>query len=402
MSGALENLQSILPVLPHAIDLLTSNIPASESFHTALHGGHSCVHHSDKTSTHTTPGLSNALNLPPSSRPRISPYPLTPLSTAHTLIKSHCKPLPPFLTKTPLDHILAQDIKSEIDIPSVPTSIVDGYAMTTTTPGIYTLTGHTLANGPPLDGLVRVNTGSPLSPQTIGVVMIEDTEVDSLDLSGNEERIKVKGCTPGLNIRKVGSDVSKGQVVLAKGELVSKYGGGEVGLLASIGVKEVMVYGKPRVGVLSTGDEVGKSVLDANRPALLAVLAGYGYESVDLGIVEDDVDKITEKIKNGLEKVDVLVTTGGVSMGEADFLKTVLERKLNGIIHFGRVNVKPGKPTTFATVGERLVFSLPGNPVSALVMFRVFVLPALRRLSGHSGEELWIKVKVKNTEKNLL
>jgi gephyrin len=169
----------------------------------------------------------------------------------------------------------------------------------------------------------------------------------------------------------------------------------------------VKVFRRPVVGVLSTGDEIVEhdregelrmgEVRDTNRPGLIAAAREWGYEVVDLGIAKDQAGSLEEVLRDALRRVDLVITTGGVSMGELDLLKPTIERALGGTIHFGRVAMKPGKPTTFATVpvknnaGERVtrvIFSLPGNPASALVTFHLFVLPSLRQMSGISPAEL--------------
>ena len=208
---------------------------------------------------------------------------------------------------------------------------------------------------------------------------------------------------PGENIRKAGSDAKQGDLVLEKGTVIHSHGG-EIGTLAFVGRKTVQVYKKPVVAVLSTGNELVDlqspeeqilekeggwgGIWDVNRPSLRASLEGLGYEVLDLGIVPDDLQSHISALRRGLANADVVLTTGGTSMGASDLLKPVIERHLNGTIHFGRVKMKPGKPTTFATVpsenveGGIPVFALPGNPASALVTFHVFVVPALRRLGG--------------------
>jgi gephyrin len=166
------------------------------------------------------------------------------------------------------------------------------------------------------------------------------------------------------------------------------------------------------VGVLSTGDEIVEhirpgdlrhgEVRDTNRPTLISAAKDWGYEVFDIGIASDKPGKLEETLRESLRQVDVIITTGGVSMGELDLLKPTIERALGGTIHFGRVAMKPGKPTTFATVpvknnaGERaskVIFSLPGNPASALVTFHLFVLPSLQQMEGKSPPGL-AKVKV--------
>jgi gephyrin len=179
----------------------------------------------------------------------------------------------------------------------------------------------------------------------------------------------------------------------------------------------VSVYNKPVVAIMSTGNEIvdlhntrnspsdehgedgWQGIFDTNRPSLQAALEGFGYQVVDLGIVTDEYvfsspspgqlshTRLSEEshvsaIKQGLQEADLLLTTGGTSMGSSDLLKPVIERQLGGTVHFGRLNIKPGKPTTFATVDSKPIFALPGNPASALVMFHIFVLPALRMLGG--------------------
>lgn len=172
---------------------------------------------------------------------------------------------------------------------------------------------------------------------------------------------------------------------------------------------------------MSTGNELcelhgdhshadGPVIYDSNRPSLQAALQSHGFEVIDLGIVPDDEISTTKALKKGCEEADMIITTGGTSMGEGDLLKPVIERRLNGTVHFGRVAMKPGKPTTFATIPYKastsssslnykkstLVFALPGNPASALVTFHLFVLPSLRRMSGYPEKRYHLpKVRVK-------
>ncbi|KAG6019910.1 hypothetical protein E4U41_003032 [Claviceps citrina] len=236
--------------------------------------------------------------------------------------------------------------------------------------------------------------------------MVEDTALRAMTGDGREEEaveIQAQGVVrPGDNIRDVGSDLARGALVLRKGEQISAVGG-EIGLLAAAGVSTVKVYRKPVVGILSTGDELVEhdragplrpgQVRDTNRITLTCAARDRGYDVVDLGIAPDGPAALEEALRAGLRAADVLITTGGVSMGELDLLKPTIERSLGGTIHFGRVAMKPGKPTTFATVpvkdgqGRRVakpIFSLPGNPASALVTFHLFVLPSLYKLSGLS------------------
>jgi len=253
--------------------------------------------------------------------------------------------------------------------------------------------------------IARITTGAPLPPGATSVIMVEDTMLRTQTDDGKEEKeveILADGVKEGENIREVGSDVKQGDVILRRGEKVSGVGG-EIGLLAAVGVAEVKTYKRPVIGILSTGDEIVQhdrpgdlrlgEVRDTNRITLAAAAREQGFEIVDLGIARDKPGVLEETLRDGLRKADVLITTGGVSMGELDLLKPTIERSLGGAIHFGRVDMKPGKPTTFATVpiktnsglrAEAPIFSLPGNPASALVTFHLFVLPALHKLAGLS------------------
>lgn len=255
-----------------------------------------------------------------------------------------------------------------------------------------------------------MTTGGIVPEGATAVIMVEDTKLIESSEDGKEE-LKVEilvSAKENENIRSVGSDCPVGEIVGRRGQQV----GAELGTLASVGVRHVKVYRKPRVGVLSSGNEVldhihtdslkPGQIRDTNRITLLAAVNASGFEAVDLGIVDDDVEEIVEQLEEAIAKCDVLITTGGVSMGEADFMKPVLEQKLGATIHFGRVLMKPGKPTTFATIPQgkrpsKLIFALPGNPVSATVAFHLFVLPALRRMAGwENADNQSIPVKVMN------
>jgi gephyrin len=311
--------------------------------------------------------------------------------------------------------VLAEDVTAGEAVPAYRASIVDGYAVIvpedgTSSKGIFpvaSISHATPGEIPPLERgqIARITTGAPLPPGATSVVMVEDTVLKTMTEDGEEEReieILAEGVKPGENVREVGSDIKKGEVILRKGEEISAIGG-ELGLLTSVGKAEVLVYKRPVVGVLSTGDEIVEhsrlgelrlgEVRDCNRPTLLSAVRGHGFEAIDLGVAKDKPGDLEETLRDALRKVDVIITSGGVSMGELDLLKPTIERSLGGTIHFGRVSMKPGKPTTFATIpvksssGDRVskvIFSLPGNPVSAMVTFHLFVLPSLHHASGVS------------------
>jgi gephyrin len=313
---------------------------------------------------------------------------------------------------------------------------VDGYAVIVpasgkSKKGIFPVASVSLAQAsnapPPLkEGeIARITTGAPLPENANAVVMVEDTEVASANEAGTEEAtvdILTDETEVGENVREPGSDIKYGALVLRKGTTITSIGG-EIGSLAAAGIRNVPVYQKPRVGVMSTGDEVtdisnegklsGGQIRDSNRPSLLSVLRGWDLcsEVVDLGIARDTPEGELEKnIRGGFRRygLDIIITTGGVSMGELDLLKPTIERSLGGTVHFGRVNMKPGKPTTFGSVPfkdnksgekmEKLIFGLPGNPASAIVTAHLFVLPALQKMCGKEGKGLE-RVMVRVAEK---
>ncbi|KAG5982792.1 hypothetical protein E4U55_001330 [Claviceps digitariae] len=391
--------------------------------HSHAHGN--LVRHS---TTPSSKALSNDPSLGPTRRHRESPYPMISVDRALALISQHTPS--PEIDTCPVDDrlincVLAEDVTAQENVPAFRASIVDGYAVVAPPDGklegIFPVTAisHAAAAGasshdqPSLkDGEVaRITTGAPLPPGATSVIMVEDTILKSTTEDGHEEKeVKIRiahGVKPGDNIREVGSDIALGSLILRKGETISGIGG-EIGLLAAGGLPTVQIYRKPLVGILSTGDElvphnhpqaeplrVGQ-VRDTNRITLLSAVRDAGFQALDLGIARDQSGSLEEMLRRGLRDTDVLITTGGVSMGELDLLKPTIERSLGGTIHFGRVAIKPGKPTTFATIpvkdphGRRtskLLFALPGNPASALVTFHVFVLPSLHKQSGTSHPE---------------
>jgi gephyrin len=459
--GAKENLEAILPLLPHACMQAAgadsralhaggvkklekdagvgpgSSEKAANVGHSHDHGAahsHAHDHHGHHTQggshghrhghsipiPHTKPEdrphQSNDPLLGPSRRYRESPYPMLKVGDAiQTTL--HNVPRPKVVTKQVSPdlcyHILAEDISAKEAVPAFRASIVDGYAIRAapgiTSKGVFEVsaTSHAAAGQvqPLEDGKVaRITTGAPLPPNANSVVMVEDTILNSSTPDGTEElqiEILTDAVKPGENIREIGSDVALNDTILRKGEIISPTGG-ELGLLASTGIQTVQVYARPTIGIMSTGDEIVPpdfleplqlgEVRDTNRMTLLSALRSWGYPCVDVGIGPDDPDALEAHLRSALGKCDVLFTTGGASMGERDLLKPVLERRLGAIIHFARVAMKPGKPTTFCTVDvkdvlsgvkvSKAVWSLPGNPASAVVSAAVFALPGLAVMSG--------------------
>ena len=282
--------------------------------------------------------------------------------------------------------VLAERIVSRENMPPAHRSAVDGYAVRAAdgqTPrkvlGEITaghVLEHTLASGT----AVRIMTGGLLPPGADTVVMVEDTEE-------HEQVVQIHAAVnEGWNVHAPGLDLSEGQVVFEAGTVL---GPPEIGMLATMGHVNVSVYRRPRISMLATGDELVEpweeppygAIRDSNRYAVLAAAAEAGATSPWNSIVHDDETATRSAIVEGLDAADVLLTSGGVSMGTRDLIKPILEEL--GTVQFGRVSFKPGKPLTFATVGEKLVFGLPGFPVSSLVTFEVFVRPAILRMQGH-------------------
>jgi molybdopterin molybdotransferase len=287
-----------------------------------------------------------------------------------------------------LGRVLAEAVHSEERIPPFASSRVDGYAVVAAddSPARDVLTEITAGRVGEVvvrPGVAaRIMTGAPLPPGADAVVMVEDTSE-----AGGKVTIRQRA-KAGDNVHGAGLDLAVGQLVLPAGATL---GPPEIGLLATLGRARLMVRRRPLVAVLATGDELVDvaempgpgGIRDANRPSLLAAVAEAGGIAVSLGIGRDSMDEQARLIRRGLAEADVLVTSGGVSVGSRDLIKPILERL--GEIHVGRVAIKPGKPFTFATAGGKLAFGLPGFPVSTLVTFEVFVRPALRRMQGYSS-----------------
>lgn len=412
LKGSQECLQFVLPALPHAIEVLRDS-PNVGVTHASMQGSA----HSPVSTLRTCPHKAHSKAIRDLSkvaeRDRHSPYPLIPMDEAISMIiaNSECLPQKVITLEESLGFILASDVFAKEPFPPFPASVKDGYAvLASDRPGERLVLGPVTAGEVTACNVIsghvmRITTGAPLPPGADAVVQVEDTELLESDNEGRtEKRINILTTPkPGQDIRPVGFDVSKGQKVLTA---LQKLGPAELGLMASLGLTEIEVFQKPKVAVLSTGNEVvspdeatrAGQIRDSNKIALKSLIKTHGFEALDLGIAADNPQDLQNKLSDGLEKADVLVSSGGVSMGEKDFLKPVLEDLLGATIHFGRVFMKPGKPTTFATTtinGKRkLIFALPGNPVSAMVTFNLFVLPALRKLAGFQHPQL-TKIKAK-------
>uniref|UniRef100_A0A673LUC5 Gephyrin n=1 Tax=Sinocyclocheilus rhinocerous TaxID=307959 RepID=A0A673LUC5_9TELE len=330
-------------------------------------------------------------------RHRMSPFPLTSMDKAFITVLE----MTPVLGNEIINYrdgmgrVLAQDVYAKDNLPPFPASVKDGYAVRAADgPGDRFIIGESQAGEQIFFSLVT--TGAPIPCGADAVVQVEDTELLRESEDGTEElevRILVQA-RPGQDIRPIGHDIKRGECVLAK---ATHMGPSEIGLLATVGVTEVEVQKFPVVAVMSTGNELlnpeddlhpGK-IRDSNRSTLLATIQEHGYPTINLGIVGDNPDDLLNALNEGISRADVIITSGGVSMGEKDYLKQVLDIDLHAQIHFGRVFMKPGLPTTFATLdtdgARKLIFALPGticNPVSAVVTCNLFVIPALRKMQG--------------------
>jgi molybdopterin molybdotransferase len=319
-------------------------------------------------------------------------YGILPVAEALRIVRENTPRLPIDRVRTveAAGRILAERVISAEQMPPFPASTVDGYAVLAADTAEWravlrdVLAGQADAAALEPGQATRIMTGAPLPPGADAVVMFEDTDEQ-------DGRVRLtKSVKPGDSLRPVGIDLEIGQTVLEAGTLL---GAAEVGLLATVGVATIAAHRRPRLAVLSTGDELVEpdetprpgAIRDSNRYALLAAAAEAGADATSMGMVRDDVSAQRDLIRAALERADVVVTSGGVSVGSRDLIKPILEEL--GTVHFGRIALKPGKPLTFATVGEKLVFGLPGNPVSALVTFEVFVRPTLLRMQGHARPE---------------
>lgn len=282
---------------------------------------------------------------------------------------------------TPEDHI------APWDIPAADNSAMDGFAFShaALNGNRLKVTGFLPAGEvrtvpvPPGEA-IRIMTGAPVPPGCDTVVPIEDVEEDG-------EWIRLASTVKaGSHVRKRGEDIRHGNVVIPAGAAIRPQ---EIGMLSAMGTTSLAVYRRARVAILATGDELlepgstpapGK-IINSNSYSLAAQVLDAGGDPVLLGIAPDTLDATCEKIRAGLN-ADILVITGGVSVGDRDFVKVAIE-ELGGSVTFWKVNMKPGKPLAFAILQGKPVFALPGNPVAAMVSFELFVRPSLLKAMGH-------------------
>jgi molybdopterin molybdotransferase len=294
------------------------------------------------------------------------------------------------VVKDALGRILAEDVRAPFDIPPLPNSARDGYALCGTdlvsTGSVHLRLVAEVPAGQYCDTeiktgeVARIFTGAPLPPGADTVVMQEHVQ-----RHGDVVEVPAGAVKAFDNVRPRGEDVETGAVVLARGTFIRPQ---EMGLLASLGLTHVRVNRRPRVAVISTGNEVVEAgeargpaqIFDSNRYSLIGLLEVLGAEAVDFGIVRDERDELRQAFLSASAQAHAILTSGGVSVGAYDLVRDILTEV--GVIDFWRVKMRPGGPQAYGRIGPAYFFGLPGNPVSAMVVFLEIVRPALWRLVG--------------------
>lgn len=289
------------------------------------------------------------------------------------------------------DHVLAEAVTSPLNVPGYVNSAMDGYAIAGSALGEQQplcVVGQALAGVPwhghvQPDQAVRIMTGAML-PEGADTVIMQEQVLREGDM------IRIQGAHhSGENVRQIGEDIAVGQVVLEAGKRLRA---AELGLLASLGIAEVSVVRRLRVATLSTGDELRSlgeplaagQIYDSNRYALYGLLRAMNVEHLDMGVIADNRSAIREAFGSAAAVADVVITSGGVSVGDADFVKQTLEEM--GQVDFWKIRMKPGKPLAFGRLGNAIFFGLPGNPVSSMATFYQIVQPSLRHLQGQTSQ----------------
>ncbi|HBC3560732.1 bifunctional molybdopterin-guanine dinucleotide biosynthesis adaptor protein MobB/molybdopterin molybdotransferase MoeA [Vibrio cholerae] len=292
--------------------------------------------------------------------------------------------------------VLAREVFSPINVPAYRNSAMDGYALRSDDleRDSYRVVAEVLAGSHypktvALGEAVKIMTGAPMPQGADTVVMREQATQNGELVSFAGAKIKA-----GQNVRQAGEDLAQGQAVFSTGQrLLSP----EMGMLASLGFAHADVFRSLKVAIFSTGDEVQapggdiepNSIFDSNRFTLTGLLKRLGCQVIDLGIIEDDEAKMMQVLEQAAKQADMVITSGGVSVGDADFIKSALEKL--GHIDFWRINMRPGRPLAFGQIAGKPFFGLPGNPVAVMVSFINFVEPALRKMQGEQG---WQPLKV--------
>ena len=315
-----------------------------------------------------------------------------PVDKARAFIHRFLEPLTATLRvpiRSALGRVLAEDVISPVDVPSHRNSAMDGWAMrgADLAPGAQTTLAEIGASfaGRPFAGkvgpgqCVRIMTGGVVPEGADTVVMQERAQAAGKSVTF------AAGQKPGQNVREAGEDLKRGAVAIARGRIVRP---AELGLLASLGVGEVSVFRPLRVAFFSTGDELKSvgtplgegEIYDSNRYTIHGMLTRLGCEVLDMGVVRDDPALLEKAFREAAASADVVITSGGVSVGEADFVKGMMGSL--GEVVFWKIAMKPGRPLAYGRIGGAHFFGLPGNPVSVMVTFYQFVREALLRLMG--------------------
>lgn len=303
--------------------------------------------------------------------------------------------------------VLEENITSPIDVPSHTNSAVDGFAVNS-----QELPGKGDTKELPVKGIIVAGKPHPeaLSPGTALRIMTgakipkgADTVImqEHVDFQNGAIRLDDRH-NPGQNVRQAGEDIQKGAVILKAGKQLTP---ADIGLIASLGQGEVTVKRLPRVTIFSTGDEIHSigqqladgGIYDSNRYTLAAALNRLNINLIDMGIIADDKQKLLDTFSSAAEKSDVIITSGGVSVGEADYTKEVLTEL--GSVKFWKVAIKPGRPIAFGKIGPATFFGLPGNPVAVMVTYYQFVLPTLQKIMGITDSPIRPILKVQSLER---
>ncbi|ELA9391883.1 bifunctional molybdopterin-guanine dinucleotide biosynthesis adaptor protein MobB/molybdopterin molybdotransferase MoeA [Vibrio parahaemolyticus] len=292
--------------------------------------------------------------------------------------------------------VLAEHIVSPVNVPQYTNSAMDGYAIRSDDVDrdsyqvvAEVMAGHAYDQPLEVGQAVKIMTGAPTPRNGDTVVMREQAIQEGDKVTFNGANIKA-----GQNVRQAGEDLAIGSDVFTAG---TRLASPEMGMIASLGFGEANVFRKLKVAVFSTGDEVqapgteqkANSIYDSNRFTIMGMLEKLGCEILDFGILEDNEQLMTEALENASAQADVVMTSGGVSVGDADYIKLALDKL--GQIDFWRINMRPGRPLAFGQINNKPFFGLPGNPVAVMVSFINFVEPALRKMQGEQG---WKPLKV--------
>ncbi|EGR0212310.1 bifunctional molybdopterin-guanine dinucleotide biosynthesis adaptor protein MobB/molybdopterin molybdotransferase MoeA [Vibrio parahaemolyticus] len=292
--------------------------------------------------------------------------------------------------------VLAEHIVSPVNVPQYTNSAMDGYAIRSDDVDrnsyqvvAEVMAGHAYDQPLEVGQAVKIMTGAPTPLNGDTVVMREQASQEGDNVTFNGANIKA-----GQNVRQAGEDLAIGSDVFTAG---TRLASPEMGMIASLGFGEANVFRKLKVAVFSTGDEVqapgteqkANSIYDSNRFTIMGMLEKLGCEILDFGILEDNEQLMIEALENASAQADVVMTSGGVSVGDADYIKLALDKL--GQIDFWRINMRPGRPLAFGQINNKPFFGLPGNPVAVMVSFINFVEPALRKMQGEQG---WKPLKV--------